>query len=141
MGCESRSGQVHVYKNVPSTNLIGECDFAQLDLLIQKKPSACLTTLETIIMWTNRKTPEWLDSLTQEQQSKYMTAARKCYNMSWQNMWRGRTNSRGEMGRFPELSSEEERVGRKKKKRSTAALVNEVVELRGVWTTEQQILS
>lgn len=63
---------------MPSTNLIGERDFAQLDHLIRQEPSARMTTLEAIIMWTNSKTPEWLDGLGEEDRKKYMKTARKC---------------------------------------------------------------
>ncbi len=52
-------------------------DFAQLDMLVRQKPAARVTTLETIIMWTNNKTPEWLDGLSEEERIRYMKVARE----------------------------------------------------------------
>lgn len=128
------------FKNVPSTNLIGERDFAQLDLLIRKKPSARLTTLETIIMWTNNKTPEWLDSLTPEQRSKYMTAARQCSDEVLAKYMERKKKIKEKKWENLQKSHQKKKELEEKKMKSTAALVNEVVELGGVWTSEEQIL-
>ena len=128
------------YKNVPSTNMIGERDFAQLDLLIRKKPSARLITLETIIMWTNNKTPEWLDSLTHEQRSQYMTAARQCSDDVLAKYLERKKKIKEKKWKDLQKSHQKKKDFEEKKMKSTAALVNEVVELGGVWTSEQQIL-
>lgn len=128
------------YKNVPSTNMIGERDFAQLDLLIRKKPSARITTLETIIMWTNNKTPEWLDSLTQEQRSQYMTAARQCSDDVLAKYVERKKKIKEKKWENLQKSHQKKKELEEKKMKSTATLVNEVVELGGVWTTEHQIL-
>ena len=57
--------------------MVGECDFAQLDLLVRKMPSARITftTLEALVMWTNNRTAQWLDSLPQEDKERYMKNA------------------------------------------------------------------
>ena len=39
------------FKNVPSTNMIGERDFAILDMLVRQKPSARVSSLEALIMY------------------------------------------------------------------------------------------
>ena len=63
-------GNAEIYQNVPSTNVISERDFAQLDLLLHSQPTACTLTIETLIMWVNNNPPpppppppEWLNSL------------------------------------------------------------------------------
>ena len=39
------------FKNVPSSNMIGERDFAILDMLVRQKPSARVSSLEALIMY------------------------------------------------------------------------------------------
>ena len=41
--------------NVPITNTISEKDFALLDILLRIKPSARIQSLESLIMWVNKK--------------------------------------------------------------------------------------
>jgi hypothetical protein len=47
---------------VPTTNTISERDFAVLDLLVRNKPAAHTSTYESLIMWMNNGTTEWLQS-------------------------------------------------------------------------------
>jgi E1A/CREB-binding protein len=61
---------------VPTTNTVSERDFAQLDMLMRSKPSAAVTTFEAIIMWSNNKTSDWLNSLSPEEQAKVINEAR-----------------------------------------------------------------
>ena len=68
-------GNAEIYQNVPSTNVISERDFAQLDLLLHSKPAARTLTIETLIMWVNNKKLEWLNSLDPTTRSKYMAQA------------------------------------------------------------------
>ena len=60
------------FQNVPPTNLVGERDFAQLDLLIRVKPAARTVTLESLVMWSNYKTPQLLEGLPVEKKTAYM---------------------------------------------------------------------
>ena len=64
------------WSNVPATNMVGERDFAVLDLLVRQKPAARTTSLEALIMWAHNKTSSWLATLDPETKTKYMTEAR-----------------------------------------------------------------
>ncbi|XP_072051465.1 uncharacterized protein [Amphiura filiformis] len=64
------------WSNVPATNMVGERDFAVLDLLIRQKPAARTTSLEALIMWSNNKTSTWLNDLDPDTKQKYMAEAR-----------------------------------------------------------------
>lgn len=64
------------FENVPSTNMIGERDFAILDMLIRKKPNARIASLEAVIMWTNNKTSQWVHSLDDDTRGKLLAEAR-----------------------------------------------------------------
>eukprot|EP00057_Strongylocentrotus_purpuratus_P029094 XP_011683568.1 PREDICTED: uncharacterized protein LOC105447354 isoform X1 [Strongylocentrotus purpuratus] len=127
------------YHNVPSTNMIGERDFAQLDLLVRKKPSARITTLEALIMWTNNKMPEWLDSLSEKERGKYMKAARQCSDDVLRRYAERKKAIKQQKWEALQKASQKRKDLEEKRMKSTADLVNEVVELGGVWTSEQKI--
>jgi hypothetical protein len=61
---------------VPTTNTLSERDFAQLDILMRTNPSASTTTFEFIIMWTNNKTSDWLNSLPADKEQSIHDDAR-----------------------------------------------------------------
>ena len=63
------------YANVPATNVIGERDFALLDLMVRQRPNAQTITLEALTMWTNNGTVKWLDGLETDTKNRYMDAA------------------------------------------------------------------
>ena len=72
-----QSSQTKVSK-VISTNTEGsERDFAQLDILMRAKPSDSTTAYESIIMWSNNKTSEWLETLSEQDYTKVIDDARK----------------------------------------------------------------
>ncbi|XP_077869048.1 uncharacterized protein LOC144360010 [Saccoglossus kowalevskii] len=62
---------------VPTTNVAGERDFAILDLLVRIKPAATTLCYETLIMWSNNKTREWLDNKDPIEKEKLMADARR----------------------------------------------------------------
>jgi len=66
-------------KAVPTTNTVSERDFAQLDYLMRVKPSASVATYESVVMWTNNKTANWLQSLPKEECEAVLNDARHNY--------------------------------------------------------------
>ena len=48
-------------KSVPKTNVVSECDFAQLDQLLRVKPNVATVVLEEIVLFSNNATRQWLD--------------------------------------------------------------------------------
>lgn len=62
--------------SVPTTNTCSERDFAQLDILMRLKPSASTECYESIIMWTNNKTSQWLGNLESSEREKILSDAR-----------------------------------------------------------------
>ena len=62
---------------VPPTNTCSERDFAQLDMLMRIKPTASTVAYESIIMWSNNKTSEWLYSLDDAARGKVLDDARR----------------------------------------------------------------
>ena len=127
------------FTNVPATNVIGERDFAWLDFLVRQKPSARTITLETIIMWVNNGTMEWLDNLEPGTKSRYMESARshapeilQKYREKMQNIKRQRWEQLQQKQR--------DKVAKEKKQlASKVKLTNEVTKQGGVWTTEETI--
>jgi E1A/CREB-binding protein len=63
-------------KSLPKTNTVSERDFGSLDLLIRMKPAATTLCYESVILWTNNKTSEWLNSLDHDIKNKLLDNAR-----------------------------------------------------------------
>ena len=64
-------------KSVPKTNTVSERDFGSLDFLLRMKPAASTLCYESVILWTNNKTSEWLNSLEPEEKVQVLDHARK----------------------------------------------------------------
>ena len=127
------------FQNVPSTNLIGERDFAQLDMLVRQKPSARLVALEAIIMWTNNKLPDWLDNLSDDDRSKYMKAARQCSSEVLHRYTERKKRIKVQKWEALQKSNQKRKEKEEKKMKSTASLVNEIVVLGGVWSSREKV--
>ena len=56
--------RMHKFKSLPKTNVISECDFGQLDHLLQGKPNASTLSLEAMVLFSN-KTAQWLNKKSQ----------------------------------------------------------------------------
>ena len=63
--------------SVPKTNVVPERDFALLDRLMSQKPNARYIALESMILFCQNKTSDWLHSKSQEEQDRLLQAARK----------------------------------------------------------------
>ena len=64
------------FSNVPTTNVVCERDFAILDFLVRRKPDARILSMKTMIMWSNNKTSQWLDTLDSQTKARFMEQAR-----------------------------------------------------------------
>ena len=127
------------YKNVPTTNMVGERDFAQLDLLVRKMPSARTTTLEALVMWANNGTSQWLDSLPPDEKEKYMKSARS-HSRELLQMYKKRSAEiRAEKWALLAEKQQKRREKEEKQTQAVISLTNEVVALGGVWTTAEAI--
>ena len=47
----------------PKKNIISECDFAQLDKLLDKSPTTSTVAASGIVCFINNKVPEYLETL------------------------------------------------------------------------------
>ena len=64
-------------QSIPKTNTVSERDFAQLDRFLREKPNATTITLESVILFNNNKTREWLLQKSDDQKAKIFSSARK----------------------------------------------------------------
>ena len=64
-------------KSVPKTNTVSERDFGSLDLLLKMKPAASTVCFETIILWSNNKTSDWLNKLDPDEKKYILDRARQ----------------------------------------------------------------
>ncbi|CAG2222466.1 unnamed protein product [Mytilus edulis] len=67
----------NISRNVSTTNIISERDFANLDRLTREKPNANTIAVEGIILFTNNKTLQWLDSLNPDKKTEVFKIARE----------------------------------------------------------------
>ena len=51
----------------PKENIISECDFAQLDKLLDKSPTTSTVAASGIVCFINNKVPEYLETLSEEE--------------------------------------------------------------------------
>lgn len=58
-------------KSVPKTNTVSERDFGSLGLLLKMKPAASTVCFDTIIMWSNNKSSNWLNKLDPDEKKRY----------------------------------------------------------------------
>lgn len=63
--------------NVPTTNIVSERDFGSLDMLLRMKPAASTLGLESLIMWSNNKTADWVRQLSEIERSETFERARR----------------------------------------------------------------
>ena len=61
---------------VPKTNVAPERDFAVLDRLLSEKPNASYIALESLLLYSQNKTSQWLLNKSEEEQKRLLSAAR-----------------------------------------------------------------
>ena len=64
-------------ESVPTTNTISERDIGKFDRLLQEKPNETTLAIEGMILHSNNKTSEWLQSKTGDERKAVFEAARK----------------------------------------------------------------
>ena len=60
---------------VPKENIISEPDFAQLDKQLEQRPNISTVAVSGIVCFVNKKTPEYLENLSQAEKHKMITRA------------------------------------------------------------------
>ncbi|VDI71580.1 E1A/CREB-binding protein [Mytilus galloprovincialis] len=125
--------------SVPTTNTCSERDFAQLDMLVRLKPSATTVAYESIIMWSNNKTSNWLSKLSDTDRNKIIDDARVSAPhmiQSFKTRQQILFNKKLEI-----LRAKKEKKANKENKEYTqkVKLTGQLNELGGMWVTPQQI--
>ncbi|XP_033117054.1 uncharacterized protein LOC117116991 [Anneissia japonica] len=127
------------YQNVPSTNMIGERDFAMLDCLIRQKPNVRCTHLETLIMWSNNGTRLWLDGLDPETKAKYMAQAR-AHAPEIQERYKKRIQEIKKQRWINLQEKQKKKIEKEQKKvHDRVKLTNDITSQGGIWCTEEDI--
>ncbi|CAC5406236.1 unnamed protein product [Mytilus coruscus] len=67
----------NISRNVSTTNIISERDFANLDRLQREKPNASTIAIEGMILFSNNKTLQWLDNLEPDRKKEVFKIARE----------------------------------------------------------------
>ena len=62
--------------SVPTTNVAPERDFAVLDRLLSQKPNASYIALESLLLYSQNQTSQWLLSKSEKEKERLLSAAR-----------------------------------------------------------------
>lgn len=127
------------FSNVPSTNLIGERDFAILDMLVRQKPSARVISLEALIMWINNKTARWIHSLDETRKTELMTEARTRAPAVLQKYKDRMTAIKSEKWRLLQEKQKKKEEKTRKQVTERVALIETVISQGGIWKTKDRI--
>ena len=62
--------------SVPTTNVAPERDFSILDRLLSQKPNASYIALESLLLYSQNQTTQWLSSKSEKEKERLLSAAR-----------------------------------------------------------------
>ena len=127
-------------QSVPKTNTVSERDFAQLDRFLREKPNATTIALESLILFSNNKTREWLQQKSDEQKAKIFASARKMAPKLRQQYQARRKAIEQHRAELIESRKAEREAKRRKKESQQMELVNEI-SMVGLWQTEEEVQS
>ncbi|KAK3084521.1 hypothetical protein FSP39_014699 [Pinctada imbricata] len=127
--------------NVPTTNTCSERDFAQLDVLMRCKPSAGTTAYESIIMWTNNKTSNWLSSLSEQEREDILDDARKNAPSMQRSIREKKENLFLEKVKLLKLRGEKKEAQEQKLYTQKVTLTRKLNEIGGLWMNDGDILA
>jgi len=124
-------------KSVPKTNTVSERDFGSLDLLLRMKPAASTLCYESVILWTNNKTSEWLNSLEPEEKDQVLDHARKRAPEIKQKFQERKDKiKKQKLEKLKEKQNKRE-LKETKQRVMKVELVNEISKLGGVWSVDE----
>ncbi len=126
--------------SVPTTNVAPERDFAVLDRLMSQKPNATTIALESLLLYSQNKTSDWLNSKTEVEKERFLQASRTLTSAHRANFLKRReeiVNRRKEAQARKELQVIKKREKEIKEKEQ----LTKMIECIGLWTIESEIES
>ena len=126
-------------RSVPKTNVSPERDFAILDRLMAQKPNATYIALESMILFSQNKSMNWLHSKSLEERERLLHAARSLTSVYRANF----RKRREEIEKLRKIEMEK-RERELKKKRDNELKEKESLTLKiqqhGLWTTREDVI-
>ncbi len=119
--------------NITPTNIASERDFAMLDYLAYMKPAATVGHIETIVMWSNNKTSQYLSGLSLEERAKMFSEVSKCGPMI-QKKWREKHEElfQKKLERLQKKQEEKEKMDERSETKRWK-IMNDVMSMGGLW--------
>ncbi len=122
--------------SVPKTNVDPERDFVNLDRMLLQKPNARHIALESMILFSQNKTSDWLKKKSPEEKERLLEASRKLTKIHRENF-----KKRKEEIQTKRLEQLQQRAKELSKKREKHLKEKEELTLKiqkyGLWTTMQ----
>ena len=124
--------------SVPKTNINPERDFGILDRLMSQKPNSTYIALESLLLFSQNKTSDWLFSKSAEERDRLIKAARTLTSVHRANFTKRREEI--ERQRREAVERKERELQRKKEKelREKEVLTLKVQSI-GLWTARSEV--
>ena len=129
---------MHVTQSVPKTNKVSERDFALLDRFLKEKPNASTVAIESLILFSQNKTREWLGKKTNAERAWLFQAARKL-TPKFRKKYKERKQ---EIQQYRASVIQARRKAKEAKSKKDEAIRHELTEemiMNGFWQTEAEI--
>ena len=126
-------------KSVPKTNVISERDFGQLDRLLREKPNASTLSLEAMVLFSNNKTAQWLNSKPQAEVKVLLQKARNAAPEFKQLYADRRKQMQEERTQLLKAKQQALQAAKEKALRQKEQLTQEIVQC-GLWQTHDDIM-
>ena len=129
---------MHVTQSVPKTNKVSERDFALLDRFLKEKPNASTVAIESLILFSQNKTREWLGKKTNAERARLFQAARKL-TPKFRKKYKERKQ---EIQQYRASIIQARRKAKEAKSKKDEAIRHELTEemiMNGFWQTEAEI--
>ena len=124
--------------SVPKTNINPERDFGILDRLMSQKPNSTYIALESLLLFSQNKTSDWLFSKSTKERDRLIKAARTLTSVHRANFIKRRKEI--EKQRREAIERKERELQRKKEKelREKEALTLRIQSI-GLWTARSEV--
>lgn len=134
----SDSQIVREVKCVPKTNVAPERDFAALDRLLSQKPNATYIALESLLLYSQNQTAEWLLGKTEEEKERLFSAARTLTSIHKANFKKRRDEIERKRLEVQQARDRARQLKHEKEVREKEELTKRLAPF-GLWTTTTEV--
>ena len=125
-------------ESVPKTNTICERDFALLDRFIRERPNSSTIAIESLVLFSNNRTRQWLESKSESEKAKLFQAGRKLAPKFRRKYQKRREEIRKYRAKQLLEREKEKQLKEKKEEKKRKELIDEIM-IIGLWQTIEEV--